>query len=222
MHPTEVPGAARNVGWKRLVLRTALFFVFIVFFPLGLAHDKGLSRAAGDYFLACGCVIPAHSSSAGKHLVYSPPVSLLNPPLKLTLVSWITAPFTRLSPRVGQGVSWMLRVKWYRTRRRRSPWDFPRVCLPTPTSARGVQSRLTQSLSHCFFTGDLWVTVPARDFATPFCRNLERKNQPLPVPSPSATISDTPNSLLLGYPVTSRQHARSTGRGSGDHLSQTC
>lgn len=67
--------------------------------------------------------------------------------------------------------------------------------------------------------GDLWVTVSAKDFAIPFCGNLERNNQLLPVPSPSATISDTPHRLVLGYPVTSRKHERSFGPGSGDHLS---
>lgn len=55
-------------------------------------------------------------------------------------------------------------------------------------------------------TGDPWVTASARDLATPTpCRNLERENQLLAVPSPSATISDTPQRLVSGYPATSKK-----------------
>lgn len=86
--------------------------------------------------------------------------------------------------------------------------------------ARALKIPCAQSAE--LVAGDLWVTVSARDFHTRFCRNLEEKNQPLPVPSPSATISDTLHTLVLGYPVTSRQHARSTGPSLGDHLSRTC
>lgn len=144
-------------------------------------------------------------------------------PLRPTLASWVWALFFPVFPlELGRALTGCLGLNGTEARRRRSPWDFPRVCFPTPTSAVGVQSRLTQSLPHCLFPGDLWVTVSVRDFATPFCRNLERRNQLLPVPSPSATISDTPQRLVLGYPVTSKEDARFSGPSSGDHLSLKC
>lgn len=53
-------------------------------------------------------------------------------------------------PELGRALAGCSGLNGTEAHRRRSPWDFPRVCLPTPTSAVGVQSRLTQSLPHLF------------------------------------------------------------------------
>nr|XP_054520576.1 suppressor of cytokine signaling 2 isoform X5 [Pan troglodytes] len=51
--------------------------------------------------------------------------------------------------------------------------------------------------------GDQWVTAAARDFVS-VLQDLGRKS---PIPSLSATISDTPQGLVLGFALTSRKDA---------------
>lgn len=131
MHPPLGPWGCWKCRMEMPSAENCPVLCVYCFFPGDLPVTKAYpDPQVTDCFLSCLSVIPAHSSWAGKHLVYSHPVSVLTPPLRPTSVSWISALFTGLSPRVGQGVSWMLGVKWYRSTQAEESLGFS-TCLFT-------------------------------------------------------------------------------------------